>query len=686
MGSTMAQTDKPYVIKSNDTIWTDPNNHQSGYSVESHYLTHGLTDAIIFNPETCIWYSGPVFNVSGTHHNYYFIESVPGQADKYHFLSAPLADHQPLGVSADLPTTAQLKNPDEIYYFYDWDQDAFGGGVARGHDDNGWWTVHWVSYNKQEQKWETSEDQYHFYDAPGAARYREVAITEHNITIVEGTEQGGIASMTPATVEMDYVAEPLTNQAFTASVSAYTYEYIPAYITYNFEGANHYFYDDGQGQGVIEHEDIPGQQSSGGNTTWTREWKLTGEGAEFLSFDSGSDVLTTNATSPTVYYRHENTIGHKWATLKLTVTYADGSKQEKTSSIKVKTVCQNPAQAALPVVNHNDVTVSWYPTATQYKVEWKKASETNWDNAGFAEVGDVTSYTIHDLEHVEYEYRVSAFCGENYLTPPTDPTGSFTPDVAPDLLIYGSVFGGGRAADVTGKVEVVIVNCDSIGAVYGGNDIAGTAGGADGSVITLGVNGSGNTPHTQAPIRIGSVYGGGNGYYAYGSQSFVPATTSTIAVNEKVYALSQSNQWNDSVWANTGTTAVSKPSISQSTITVTNDYVKIDSLFGGAKNAFVTNNNGVTTTNTKTTINGGTIFAVFGGNNVGGTLGTARQKVDVTATTQDLNPSTGTTKLGRTHGIGYLFGGGNLVAGTTTEVNITGGHILTSVYGGNEIG
>ena len=257
-------------------------------------------------------------------------------------------------------------------------------------------------------------------------------------------------------------------------------------------------------------------------------------------------------------------------------------------------------------------------------------------------------------------------------------------------MIYGSVFGGGRAADVTGKTEVVIVNCDSIGAIYGGNDIAGTAGGAEGSVITLGVGTTGTGDgNTIKPIRIGSVYGGGNGYYAYGSQAFAPATsgTSTIASGDVVYAQSQSNQWDDPVWTNTGTTEVSKPTLVKTSITVTNDFVKVDSIFGGAKNAFVTKNktseNDVTTVNTLTTINGGTIFAVFGGNNVGGTLGTARQKVDVTATTQDLDPDTGTTDLGRTHGIGYLFGGGNMVAGTTTEVNIFGGQLDTIFGGGN---
>ena len=675
MGSTMAQTDKPYVLK-----------RQIGET--HHYLTHvnnggtwSLQDATEFNPETCLWYSGPVFNVSGTHHNYYFYDQT---ADKYHFLSAPLAGNQDLGFSAELPTTSHLKNPEEIYYFYDWDQDEYGGGVARGHDDNGWWTVHWVSYSNHYHKWLTSEDHYNVVDS--AARYREVTITEHDKYF--NWTQNNIGNLEEP-FAMNWHETPSSNgHALSITIGNYSYTCTPAYTTYNFEGSSYNF------QGNTPYTPTPSSPIQGSGSAASYTWTILGEGNDYLSFSSepnSNDTVTTGAT-PTLYYTRENTQGRKTATLTLTMTFGSGDNIAtvvRTTTVTVNTLCQNPAQAANPVVNHNDVTVTWYPTASHYKVEWKKASESDWTHASYAEVGDVTSYTIHDLDQVLYQYRVIAKCGDDYQTPPTNPTGSFTPQAAPDLLIYGSVFGGGRAADVTGKVEVIIVNCDSIGAVYGGNDIAGTAGGADGAIITLGVNGSGTAPHTQAPIRIGSVYGGGNGYYAYGSQAFAPATatTNTVAAGASVYAMSLSNQWDNLVWTNSGTTAVSKPSISKTSITVTNDYVKIDSLFGGAKNAFVTqnkaNDDDVTTTNTKTTINGGTIFAVFGGNNVGGTLGTARQKIDVTATTEDRDPVTGTIKLGRTHGIGYLFGGGNMVAGTTTEVNITGGQLDTIFGGGN---
>ena len=179
-GQMMAQTDNPYVLKIKTQI-----------AGTDHYLSHvynesegrwELQDATTFNPETCIWYSGPVFNVSGNHHNYYFYDE---EADKYHFLSAPLAGSQDLGFSADLPTSSHLKNPDDIYYFYDWDQDQYGGGVARGHDDNGWWTVHWVAYSNFYQKWLTTEDYYSITDS--CAMYRGVTVfqNDRNLTLTQ---------------------------------------------------------------------------------------------------------------------------------------------------------------------------------------------------------------------------------------------------------------------------------------------------------------------------------------------------------------------------------------------------------------------------------------------------------------------------------------------------------------------
>jgi len=122
-----------------------------------------------------------------------------------------------------------------------------------------------------------------------------------------------------------------------------------------------------------------------------------------------------------------------------------------------------------------------------------------------------------------------------------------------------------------------------------------------------------------------------------------------------------------------------------------NDHIVIDTLFGGARNAFigVTANEGEHPENGVTIdINGGTLFAVFGGNNVGGSV----------ANTSTVFVNIHDTKLlhegeeveesflagyGRDFGIRYLFGGGNFVDGSHANITISGGMIDTAYLGGN---
>ena len=233
-------------------------------------------------------------------------------------------------------------------------------------------------------------------------------------------------------------------------------------------------------------------------------------------------------------------------------------------------------------------------------------------------------------------------------------------------MIYGSVFGGGRVANVTGNTTVRVVNCDSIGAVYGGNDIAGTVQGANGATIVLG-------DATSTRVRIKDVYGGGNGYYAYGSTSFAAATATTnntVLAGDKVYNMSPTH---DSVWINTGSVAVPLPTIAKTSITVANDCVTVDSIFGGAKNAFLTANSGNGST---ITVNGGTIDAVFGGNNIGGSQGRGKHRIQVDEAPKDASNNYLTR-------IQTLFGGGNKVAGSETDILVNGGQIDTLYAGGN---
>lgn len=312
-------------------------------------------------------------------------------------------------------------------------------------------------------------------------------------------------------------------------------------------------------------------------------------------------------------------------------------------------------------------------------------------------------------------------------------------------VIAGYVVGGARMANVVGNTSVTVHRADSIYSLYGGNDIAGWVQGQRGATIQLG------TEHTDAshPVHIGYVYGGGCGYYAY-QNPYDAATeawagddslTTTVSYgqycfNGKVYPwmtpssdIASATPVVDKVFSynpatgidyghtetgNNGdgtvpyiktahiTVGIPMPTpvdnsdeaylASDSTMRSHNDYILIDTVFGGGENSFigVTSNeitqpeNGVTID-----IHGGTIFSVFGGNNYGGAVAqTATVFVNVHDTKlldSDQEPSDLTyfTGYGREYGIRNLFGGGNLVESSHAHVEIKGGMIDTCYLGGN---
>lgn len=697
-GNAAAQNDSPFVIKKDG-------NYLAHVKIGEQY---NLQTASTFNPATCLWYSGPDYNPTGYTHNYYFEDD----AHNLRFLAAPLEPNGELSLSASLPSVSLLRNTDQVYYFYNWDPETHlsgvpeGGGVARGHRyyvnsqaecqacgyGATWyetdatnhtfqcWEVYWIEYKDSQWKL-SSASSYNITDY--SAHYRKVTITEHEKNIVSG----GLTSMTVPSEMNSGDHSPLSAPVVSP------YSYIPAYTNYVFlengsTSVHNYW-------GNTDHLDAtPTQQNNVNIGNKSYEWTISGDGVEYLSFAEGSDVNTTTAEAPTLYYRVPNNTGHKTATITVTVTYTDANNEQTTqtltATVLVKTPCQNPSQAAAPVVTYTGVTVSWVHTADSYTVFWKKASDSDWESVT---VGNVTSYTLMGLEYeTAYQYKVTTECGTNEPT-----VYNFTTSEEPGLMVVGNIFGGGRMANVTGNTEVVIVNCDSIGNIFGGNDIAGEVQGDNGSKITLGVAANdpnnydddyGTTPN-NGKIRVTSVYGGGNGYYAYNGTSFVPATenytSETVAPGASVNAMTQSHTVGDVVWTNDGTTSetLEFPSIKKTVITVSGDYVKADSIFGGAKNAFLTTNSG---DGSLITIEGGTIMSVFGGNNFGGDQGYGIHHIVVNGTTTNLAlniQNTPTTGYGRDFGIRYLFGGGNKVYGSTTDIEIFGGQTDNVFGGGN---
>lgn len=685
-GRVMAQ-DAPFVIKWND-----------------HYLSHVyngntwvLKDKTTFHPDSCLWYSGPEFNSSGTNHNYYFFDG-----NNYRFLAAPLEASGALSISASTPYTYHLRNVDTIYYFYDWDWDNYpidGAGVARGHqyyeldstqcvacqnytwEDGQCWEVYWAVYNAEVDNWRMSDtDSYTITD--NAGRFRSVAIDQY-----KKNPSGGLTALN------DLVMQYPSNATPSATI-AFPYSYLDSTV-YTFENIKH---------------PIMTQRSFAQNKA-SYQWSISGEGAAYLSFDaSGSHAQTSTTPTPTLYYDTENTTGDKTATLTLTVTYYnaynDYTSQTLSATVTVKTKCQNPGVMS-PNITNEVVTVRWYNTnADSYTLYWRKNGTNTWNEIyGLT----TTSYPLNGLDYnTQYDYKVKASCDEN------DPSEHhFTTKPEPALIVYGAVYGGGRMADVGGKTEVAVINCDSLGAIYGGNDIAGAVLNTAGSKIILGVNAGDNSfaayansddvKHTKDTILIGSVYGGGNGYYIYqvGSHiddslhnTFIPAINDSIILRPNDSIVNMATMLPE--WTNPSTTdndTLFMPTLVKAEIKVTNNYIKVDSLFGGAKNAFLTHITGYqpngdtifARVGDTITIDGGTLFAVFGGNNVGGSQGKGVHSIVVNQTTIDTSgmQSNATKGSGINYGIRYLFGGGNKVRGSATDIHIYGGQCDTVFGGGN---
>ena len=339
-------------------------------------------------------------------------------------------------------------------------------------------------------------------------------------------------------------------------------------------------------------------------------------------------------------------------------------------------------------------------------------------------------------------------------------------------VVHGSVVGGGRMANVGGNTHVTVHACDSIYAVYGGNDIAGWVQGDTGAVLTIG------TAKTDKDhkVHIGYVYGGGCGKYTYrginfgvdnnGDNVYPYSIGNTSLIYQCYYFNGEVYPWGyeptlsptapagtphdpvtaadtaylvwdqsdrvvdnrfvyDPLYSNPSDVDNNKtgdngngtvPYIKKSKITIGDgdtshsNHILIDTLFGGAENAFI----GVTATspaNASTIdVNGGVIYAVFGGNNYGGAVAkTATNIVNINATRQAPKPgdpnfdafkanfeaatgldytgyNLGNTYFrgyGRDWGIRYVYGGGNLVECSHSEVNLLGGMVDTVFGGGN---
>ena len=252
------------------------------------------------------------------------------------------------------------------------------------------------------------------------------------------------------------------------------------------------------------------------------------------------------------------------------------------------------------------------------------------------------------------------------------------------VTIGGNVFGGGRMADVNGNSDIYVVGqtdqATTIQRVFGGNDIAGGVAGTgdqNGSKILIGASEAG-VANTNA-IKIDAVYGGGNGFYNYPI-----STAANTALAESQTVMTAAHNGDVKAFDGSGDAVASLesgkriPYITNTNVNVKGSNVFVDTLFGGAKNAFV----GETCASTVTvTIDTGVIGHVFGGNNVGGAVVN-----NITITVNGTVMGADYANIGKYEGFGIyeLYGGGNKVeAKGAVAVNVNGGMIDQCFAGGN---
>ncbi|MCR5445032.1 MAG: T9SS type A sorting domain-containing protein [Bacteroidales bacterium] len=365
----------------------------------------------------------------------------------------------------------------------------------------------------------------------------------------------------------------------------------------------------------------------------------------------------------------------------------------------------------------------------------------------------VVKYAFDDAgkEYYTFDTIERTFNLDDYFVRRTD----LEPTTSP--VVMGYVVGGGRMANVGkdyggdmvndivgGDTYVTIHNADTLYAIYGGNDIAGWVQGT--SYLQIG------TLQTVNPLRIGYVYGGGCGYYDYSgvynikTDSWAANDALQHVVGEGLYCFHgdvykwktanlptgqhaankvatgfnytpyDGTDWMHGEKGQTGNGTI--PYIRRShveigvaigsdpgqapddaTARLHNDLIQIDTVFGGAENAFI----GVDATGSSHDavgihIHGGSIMAVFGGNNYGGSIAPLAY-VNTTVYTTRLAPpvpawdpdadndwtinNTYFTGYGRDFGIRHLFGGGNMVYSSVANVTVLGGMIDTCFLGGN---
>lgn len=447
------------------------------------------------------------------------------------------------------------------------------------------------------------------------------------------------------------------------------------------------------------------------------------------AFGSAGSTPTTH----TYYYKNGAVITNPPTPINNTLTFEEVTYSINPSARRVLEMKKgSDAYTTRPITTNDEyeaITLRCYSVPTT-----NKATLTAVVKYSFV---DGITYYVYDT--IEQEIAL-----DNYL----DKRDDINPTNAP--VVLGYVCGGGRMAnvgydagaelenDITGgNPKVTIHNTDSIQAIYGGNDIAGWVQGS--ATIQVG------TLQTVFDMPVAYVYGGGCGYYSYSraydvtTHTWADALTLTGSVSTGNYCFGNSdhtgkvypwkytltgdaatdnahviasgfgyNEYTGSDFMHgekgqggSGTVPYIKSAhvvigvaeeagvVDAATAALHNDLLHLDTVFGGAENAFIgIDGTGTASTAITVDVHGGSIMAVFGGNNYGGAIAQAAHvytTVHNTKTTDQQNiENTYFTGYGRDFGIRHLYGGGNMVESAHAQVTILGGMTDTCFVGGNQ--
>ena len=285
-------------------------------------------------------------------------------------------------------------------------------------------------------------------------------------------------------------------------------------------------------------------------------------------------------------------------------------------------------------------------------------------------------------------------------------------------FITGSVYGGAENSHVLGNTDVTIaggqIGCgEGQEAAYTEEDWANTSlaecahwdyEGAyspydiyAGTQPSDALSGAAN-PATNGHTFYGNVFGGGSGYYPYAAGKWVRSaglvegdTKVTITGGHILSNVYGGNEHTDVYGSCTVTMSGGTVGVPM-TYTDKRNHPVTGNLFGAGKgDKRVLFNTWTNVKETEVIVSGGTIYgSVFGGGEDGHVLGDAKTTIKETDPTN--NPTIIGT-LGTTGYDGNVFGGGRgsytaLTAGVVcgnTEVNIEGGLMMGSVYGGGRL-